>query len=135
MIKNSNEEIIRSKNQWFSQIIFPIVFCFLLISLSCFLLISKNLNMEFNLRMLVDMSSSLLILLVLPSGLLTLAGVITSIFLVYKLIYFCKMIFPNFRPIIKKINNGISYVCKTSMRPFYFLGSILAIFDKNGIKD
>jgi hypothetical protein len=135
MIKNSEEKISLSKNQWFSQIIFPIVFCLILISIGSFLLVSKSLNLELNLRMLGDISSSLLILLVLPAGLLALAGIITSTFLMHKLIVILRMIFPKFRSVFEKISNGICNACETSARPFFFLGSILTIFDKNKIKD
>lgn len=135
MDHKQDKEINSSSNQWFVQIILPIVFCFLLIGIGSFLLINNGLHGEIDLRMLGDISSSLLILPILTSGILILGIIIASIILINKLIAINREVFPKFRSTSKKINKGISTFCESSIRPFFFFGSILTIFNKNNIKD
>jgi len=120
-----------SKNQWLSQIIIPFAGCFLLIIFSSYTIINKGLNLEFNLRMMGDISSSFLILLILPSMIFTLALIILLIFLINKIIKQIKIVFPKLQSISNRINNGINSICEMSVRPLFFFESFQTILRRN----
>lgn len=126
MKNNNNEDIGRSTNQWFSQIIFLTVICFLLIAICNFLLILefsiyKSLNMEINMRMPGDISSSLLILLILPTGLFFWGGLSLPSSSCINLLIFVDWFFQVFFQFLKRHIMGSVMNVKQVCAPSSFL--------------
>ena len=126
---NTNQDNI-SKNQWFFQIIFPLICCMALIGIGSFFLIGMALNKEINLGMLRDISLIFLILLVLPQGIIISMIMIFFIAINSKIKKLNKESFPGILLIIEKAHKRIVSICETSVRPFFFFGSIFNIFKK-----
>ena len=123
------KEVNKNSTQWLSQIILPMVIIFIIISICGFLLFSGTHQGTLNLRILGDISASFLLTLLISSGLLILATMITFIYLTNKSFKWVRNIFQNIQSIFLRINPGVTKICKTSAHPFIFFESICAIFE------
>lgn len=122
------------RNQWFSQIILPFIFCFLFFLFGVFLLTIKRPNGALNLRMAADISSIFLILLSFPLILFFFTFILLFIILVQKIIQINRSAFQKLLLIFHRAENRITTICNKSVQLFILLGSFLSINNKNKSK-
>jgi len=123
------KEVNKNSTQWLSQIILPMVIIFMIIGICGFLLFSGTRHGALNLHKLGDISAAFLLTLLISSGLLILATMITFIYLTNKSFEWLRNIFQNFQAIFLRINPSVTKICKNSAHPFIFFDSLRAIFE------
>jgi len=124
------KEVNKNSAQRIYQIILPMVIVFILIGISGFFLFNGTHHGILDLRMLGDISTTFLLILIISSGMLILATMITLIFLTNKSFKWLRNILQNIQSIFLRIDPSVTKICKTSAHPFIFFESIHAIFEK-----
>ena len=123
------KEVNKNSTQWLSQIILPMVIIFIIIGICGFLLFNGTQHGTLDLRILGNISAAFLLTLLISSGLLILATMITFIYLTSKSFKWSRNIFQNIQSIFLRIDPGAKKICKTSVHPFIFFESIRVIFE------
>jgi len=123
------KEVNKNSTQWLSQIILPMIIIFIIIGICGFLLFNGTRHEALNLRILGDISTAFLLTLIISSGMLILATMITFIYLTNKSFKWLRNIFQNFQAIFLRIDPSVTKICKTSAHPFIFFDSLRAIFE------
>ena len=124
------KEVNKNSNQWFFQIILPMVSIFVIIGIGGFFLFSRTHHGALNLRILGDISAAFLLTLIISSGILILSTMITLIYMTNKSFKWLRSIFLNIQPVFLRIDPSVTKICKISAHPFIFFESIHAIFMK-----
>jgi len=124
------KEVNKISTQWFFQIIFPMVSIFIIIGICGILIINGTHYEALNLRVLGNISVAFLLTLIIPSGMLILATLITLIYLTNKSFKWLRNIYQNIQSIFLRIDPIVTKICKTSAHPFIVFESIYAIFKK-----
>jgi len=124
------KEVNKNSAQRVFQIILPMVSIFIIIGIGGFFLFNGTHHGALNLRMLGDISTTFLLILIISSGMLILATMITLIFLTNKSFKWLRNKFQNIQSIFLRIDPSVTKICKTSAHPFIFFESIHAIFEK-----
>ena len=123
------KEVNKNSTQWLSQIILPMVIIFIIIGICGFLLFSGTQHGTLNLHILGDISAAFLLILLISSGLLILATMITFIYTINKSFNWLRIIFQNIQSIFLRIDPTVTKICKTTVHPFIVFESIHAIFE------
>ena len=128
------EQAKRNRFQIISQVILPFIGILIILVICGFLLFIGVQDGFLNYRILSDISIAFLVFFIIPSGILFLALLITSIYLMLQLHnwFFNKLI--NVQSIPLRINPSIQNICKKSVQPFIFIESIISIFKQNKSK-
>ena len=124
------KEVNKNSAQRVFQIILPMVSIFIIIGIGGFFLFNGTHHGALNLRMLGDISTTFLLILIISSGMLILATMITLLFLTNKSFKWLRNKFQNIQSIFLRIDPSVTKICKTSAHPFIFFESIHAIFEK-----
>ena len=124
------KEVNKNSAQRVFQIILPMVSIFIIIGIGGFFLFNGTHHGALNLRMLGDISTTFLLILIISSGMLILATMITLIFLTNKSFKWLRNKIQNIQSIFLRIDPSVTKICKTSAHPFIFFESIHAIFEK-----
>jgi len=125
------KEVNKISTQCFFQIILPMVSIFMIIGICGFLLISRAHHGVLNLHVLGNISVAFLLTLIIPSGMLILATLITLIYLTSKSFKWLRNIFQNIQSVFLRIDPTVTKICKTSAHPFILLSQFTKIFTKN----
>ena len=125
------EEINKNKTHNLFQIILPMLISFIIISLCGFLLFRGVHNNALNLRILGDISTAFLLVIFIPSGILSLASIIALIYLISKSFIWFRTIFQNIQSLSARMVPGITKICGISTYPFIYIESFCKIFEKN----
>ena len=119
-----------NKKQRIYQIILPFIAFFIIISVCAFLLLRGVRSEAINMRILGDISTAYLLLLIIPSGLMTLVIMVTFIYLTNASSKWIRKIFPGIQSFFRWVESTMIKVGDTSMRPFISIESMLAIFKR-----
>ncbi len=125
------KEVNKNNTQWFFQIVLPMVSIFIIIGICGILIINGAHYEALNLRVLGNISVAFLLTLIIPSGMLILATLITLIYLTNKSFKWLRNIFQNIQSVFIRIDPTVTKICKTSAHPFIFFESMHAYFTKN----
>lgn len=123
------KEVNKNSTQWLFQIILPMVIIFIIIGIGGFLLFSGTQHGTLNLHILGNISAVFILILLISSGLLILATMITFIYTINKSFNWLRIIFQNIQSIFLRIDPTVIKICKTTAHPFIFFESIHTIFD------